>query len=197
MRLSESQESGIMPSCSRPNRPRRAALFFAFGCLPVSLLGSACPAQAAGPSDGGARRTGGNRRLLIVAPEKFQPALEKYVAFKKRFLPTEFATLEDVLDDSPGVDDPEKLKHFIFDAWRNRKVWYVLLVGDRDIMPVRYMVLDRVTAAAFDYAFYPSDLYYGDLAKDDGSFDNWNAQHRGFHASISAKCAEKNTSTTR
>src|SRR4030095_8460638 len=38
------------------------------------------------------------------------------------------------------------------------------------------------TPAAFDYAFYPSDLYYADLAKADGSFDDWNTQHDGFHA---------------
>ena len=49
-------------------------------------------------------------------------------------------------------------------------------------MPVRYITTDRVTPAAFDYAFYPSDLYYGDVAKDDGSFDAWNSQRRGFHA---------------
>lgn len=172
-----------MPSCSRKNRCARLALYCTIGCFATAALGSDRPAQAAEPSTGTARTApAGIRRLLIVAPEKFQPALENYVAFKKRFLPTEFATLEEVLDGSPGVDDPEKLKHFIYDAWRNRKVWYVLLVGDRDIMPVRYMVLDRVTPAAFDYAFYPSDLYYGDLAKDDGSFDNWNAQHRGFHS---------------
>lgn len=30
-----------------------------------------------------------------------------------------------------------------------------LLVGDVDVMPVRYMVLDRLTPAAFDYAFSP------------------------------------------
>jgi hypothetical protein len=44
------------------------------------------------------------------------------------------------------------------------------------------MVLDRVTPAAFDYAFYPSDLYYADLAKPDGSFEDWNARKEGFHA---------------
>ncbi len=58
----------------------------------------------------------------------------------------------------------------------------MLLVGDIDVLPVRYMVLDRVTPAAFDYAFYPSDLYYADLAKLDGSFDDWNAHKDGFHA---------------
>jgi hypothetical protein len=44
------------------------------------------------------------------------------------------------------------------------------------------MVLDRVTPAAFDYAFYPSDLYYSDLAKADGSFEDWKARKDAFHA---------------
>ena len=43
------------------------------------------------------------------------------------------------------------------------------------------MVLDRKTEPAFDFAFYPSDLYYADLAKPDGSFEDWNAQKEGFH----------------
>ncbi len=59
----------------------------------------------------------------------------------------------------------------------------MLLVGDADIMPVRYMVLDRVTPTAYDYAFYPSDLYYADVARRDGSFDDWNVRKDGFHAS--------------
>ena len=125
--------------------------------------------------------TPGNR-LLIVAPENFREPLAEYLQFKRQFLPADFASLEEILKSSQGVDDPETLKRFIYDAWRNRQLGYVLLVGDRDLMPVRYMVLDRVTPAAFDYAFYPSDLYYGDVAKVDGSFESWNAEHRGFHA---------------
>jgi hypothetical protein len=74
------------------------------------------------------------------------------------------------------------LKRYLYDRWRGEGVRYVLLVGDADLMPVRYMVLDRVTEPAFDYAFYPSDLYYSDLAKQDGSFDDWNARREGFQA---------------
>ncbi len=90
--------------------------------------------------------------------------------------------LEKVLGSSPGVDDPEKLKRFLYNAWRKQEAGYALLVGDVDVLPVRYMVLDRITPAAFDYAFYPSDLYYSDLAKSDGGFDDWNASKSGFHA---------------
>ena len=122
------------------------------------------------------------KRFLIVAPDQFHDALKEYVEYKKKLRPTELVSLEDVLKKTDGVDDPERLKRFLYDAWRKRSLGYVLLVGDVDVMPVRYMVLDRNTPAAFDYAFYPSDLYYADLAQQDGGFDDWNARKDGFHA---------------
>ena len=53
------------------------------------------------------------------------------------------------LRQSQGVDDPERLKRWLYRAWRERHVRYVLLVGDADVVPVRYMVLDRITPAAY------------------------------------------------
>ena len=71
------------------------------------------------------------------------------------------------------------------------------MVGDADVFPVRYMVLDRVTPAAFDYAFYPSDLYYADLARADDTFDDWNAENDGFHAGYFGEVrGEKNKSNS-
>jgi hypothetical protein len=80
------------------------------------------------------------------------------------------------------VDDPERLKRFLYESWKERALGYVLFVGDGDIQPLRYIVTDRKTPAAFDYAFCPTDLYYSDLARPDGSFDDWNARKEGFHA---------------
>ena len=122
------------------------------------------------------------KSLLVVAPAVFEAALSDFIAFKNKLLPTEFCSLESILAKSAGVDDPEKLKRHLYTAWREHHLGYALLVGDVDVLPVRYMVLDRVTPAAFDYAFYPSDLYYSDLAHQDGSFDDWNARKDGFHA---------------
>jgi len=122
-----------------------------------------------------------NDGLLIVAPEALASELDEFVAFKQERLETELVTLESVLATSEGVDDPEKVKRFLYGRWRSGSLGYVLLVGDADVMPVRYMVLDRNTEPAFNYAFYPSDLYYGDVAKADGSFESWNAQAEGFH----------------
>lgn len=122
------------------------------------------------------------KTFLVVAPDAFHPALKDFIEFRQGQLPTTLVSLEKILKTSTGVDDPERLKQFLYHAWKKEGLGYVLLVGDADVMPVRYMVLDRTTEAAFNYAFYPSDLYYGDLAKADGSFEDWNARKDGFHA---------------
>ena len=121
-------------------------------------------------------------RLLVIAPNAFHPALADFITHKQKLLPAELKSLETVLQTSSGVDDPEKLKRFLYDQWKTNQLGYALLVGDCDVLPVRFMVLDRATPAAFDYAFYPSDLYYSDLAKTDGSFEDWNSRKDGFHA---------------
>lgn len=121
------------------------------------------------------------RGVVIVVPRSLDAALKPFVEHRRRSLPVEVAVLEKVLAATSGVDDPEKLKRFLHAAWQARGARYVLLVGDASLLPVRYMVLDRVTPAAFDTAFYPSDLYYADVARDDGSFDDWNGRKDGYH----------------
>jgi hypothetical protein len=152
----------------------RAALLLGFVLLWAAFAGRAAltPSQPEGATN----------KLLVIAPDAFLPSLRDFVAYKRKIIPTELRSLESILKKTNGVDDPEKLKRFLYSGWRKQKLGYVLLVGDVDVMPVRYMVLDRVTPAAFDYAFYPSDLYYADLAKADGSFEDWNARKEGFHA---------------
>lgn len=130
------------------------------------------------PACDDAPRTG----AVIVAPERFHESLGEYVAYRTRQRPTSLVSLESILKSSDGRDDPERLKRWLYDAWQKRGARYVLLVGDADVLPVRYMVLDRVTKEAYDYAFYPSDLYYADVARRDGTFEDWNARDDDFHA---------------
>ena len=122
-------------------------------------------------------------RFVVIAPERFAAALAPYIEAKRKDLPTELVTLEVALKAGGAAsDDAERLKRYLWEAWRANGVRYALLVGDADCLPVRYMVLDRVTAEAANVAFYPCDLYYADVAKPDGSFDDWNAEKEGFHA---------------
>jgi hypothetical protein len=125
---------------------------------------------------------GDRPRMVVVAPRALAAAVKQFVAHKNKSLDATLVTLEDALARGEGVDDAEKLKRFLYAERRERGLDYVLLVGDVDVLPVRFMTLDRKSEPAFDYAFYPSDLYYADLAKADGSFEDWNARRDGFHA---------------
>ena len=120
--------------------------------------------------------------FLVVAPAAWEPTLAPFLEARRSEFRVEFASLEETLAGSQGVDPPERLKRHLYRAWKERGVRFVLLVGDADTLPVRFMVLDRVTAPAFDFAFYASDLYYADLADEAGAFDSWNASSEGFHA---------------
>ncbi|MCW5933104.1 MAG: hypothetical protein KIT45_02230 [Fimbriimonadia bacterium] len=136
-----------------------------------------------------------SRLLVIIAPDAFHAALKSYVAHKQKQLRVELVSLKTALRAGKRGDDPERLKRYLFELHKKRNLAYALLVGDCDVMPTRYMVLDRVTPAAFDYAFYPSDLYYADLTKADGSFEDWNAQKEGFHGGYYGETrGEKNKS---
>lgn len=120
--------------------------------------------------------------LMVVTPRVLAPSLSEFVAYKNSKITTKLEMLEDILAKSEGSDDGEKLKRYLHEKWRAGKVSHILLAGDADVLPVRYMTLDRVTSAAFDYSFYPSDLYYADLAKKEGSYEDWNAGKDGFHS---------------
>lgn len=130
-------------------------------------------------------------RLLVVAPEAFRKALGEFLAERSRQLgaPVAFLALEEAMRRSPGPDTddrsrdaPEILKREVYRRWKAGEVTALLLVGDVDTVPIRFMKLDRGTKAAFDTAFYATDLYYGDLARADGSFDDWNGATEGIHS---------------
>ncbi len=148
-----------------------------------SLLATSCWGQA------------GRAQLLIVTPREWVAELQEYVAQREDLSNGSVVAWEDIIAVRTGADEPEKIKTHLYEQWAEGKLDHVLLVGDASRMPVRYMVLDRVTVAAFDYAFYASDLYYADLAKQDGSFEDWNAATDGFHAEYFGEVrGEKNKS---
>jgi hypothetical protein len=121
-------------------------------------------------------------RLVAIAPLEWLPALGPWVDARKQDFEVEAVALEDVLATNEGRDAPERIKRYLWRGWKERGLRYALLVGDADTFPFRFMVLDRCTEQAFDTAFYPSDLYYGDVARDDKSFDDWNGKTDAHHA---------------
>lgn len=123
----------------------------------------------------------GKPGLMVLCPATWLGEMAPYVAARSADFDVRCIALEDAMAGEDGVDAPERLKKFLYRQWRDGRLHYALLVGDAANFPVRWMVLDRKTEAAYNYAFYASDLYYADLARDDGSFDDWNARRDGFH----------------
>jgi peptidase C25-like protein len=117
----------------------------------------------------------------VIAPQAWLSELDPLIAHRGEEFSAAGYALEQILAEQSGADAPERLKRWLYHRWKNHGLRYALLVGDADTLPVRFMMLDRKTEAAFDTAFYPSDHYYADVARADGSFDDWNAQQDGFH----------------
>jgi hypothetical protein len=126
--------------------------------------------------------------LLIIAPEEFSADLQDLVDQKNN---AEVKTLlrftEDIYTEVDGRDKPEQIKIFIKNMIEQYNISYVLLVGGLKSLiyakvkddtnqgssdwyvPVRYSNL-RVYEPG-----YLCDLYYADIYKEGGEFDDWDS----------------------
>ncbi|MFQ6616653.1 MAG: C25 family cysteine peptidase, partial [Fidelibacterota bacterium] len=102
---------------------------------------------------------------LIVTSEELKPAFEVLAEWKtQKGVPAVVRTLEEIKGSTPaGADDAQTLRRFIARAREKWGVTWLLLGGDVEVIPARYVEVDRWGTEKI------SDLYYGDL---DG---NWNA----------------------
>ena len=130
--------------------------------------------------------------LVIISPAVFSKKLRPLIEHKNvHGVKTTLKTTQEIYNQYPGRDKPEKIKYFIKDAVENWGVKYVLLVGGlrsriyakpRDdvnhgargwYLPVRYSNLISGEPG------YLCDLYYGDIYKYDDvngyTFDDWDS----------------------
>jgi hypothetical protein len=134
--------------------------------------------------------------MVIIAPSKFTEDLQPLINHKNNVgVETVLKTTEEILSEYSGVDEPEKIKFFIKDAVENWGVTYICLVGGlksliyakpRDdlnqgtskwwYVPVRYSNLIEGEPG------YCCDLYYADIYKEGGEFDNWDSNGNGIFA---------------
>jgi len=101
--------------------------------------------------------------LLILTP--FKREFEKLKdCHNERGIKTVIKTLDDV-----GSDSPEEIRNFIREAYLNMGIEYVLIGGDVDIIPARYLWVYGRDENVIPYEDYmPSDLYYACL---DGNYN--------------------------
>jgi hypothetical protein len=134
--------------------------------------------------------------LVIIAPAKFSQALQPLIDHKNAHgVTTILKTTEDIYKEYTGIDQAEQIKYFIKDALEQWGTKYVLLagglkstlwakpkdtanIGARDwLIPARYSNIKDAGDPGF-----PTDLYYADVYKVGGVFDNWDSDGDGILA---------------
>lgn len=108
--------------------------------------------------------------------EDFATALQPLVQHKNATgMRTKLWTLEEIYETPAfrGHDHPEIIKKAIASAARRWGVKYVMLVGDSDRFPVRFVRIYDL--GHWGDGFVPSDLYYADLFDAAGGFESWDA----------------------
>ena len=156
--------------------------------------------------------------MVIIAPPEFSDELQRLVEHKNSHgISTLLKTTDDIFSEYEGRDKPEQIKYFIKDAIETWGVRYVMLVGGlnspfwakpRDNanegssqwrVPVRYTNL-------FDNPKYPladeealhdpgvlSDLYYADIYREGGEFEDWDPNGDGIFAAWNKPGVENDT----
>jgi hypothetical protein len=143
--------------------------------------------------------------LVIISPPTFTDELEPLVQHKNSFgVDTLVKTTNDIFNEYDGRDKPEKIKYFIKDAIETWGIDYVLFFGGLksiiwgwpkdDInhgalgwhVPVRYSNFQWDGAPTYNFTSgepgYLCDLYYADIYREGGEFDDWDSNGNGVFA---------------
>lgn len=130
--------------------------------------------------------------LLIITHEEFLTQVEPLAAWKNMTgVRTAVVTWQDLVSEFSGSDWPERIKRGIEYWQETRRIKYVLLMGDADVLPVRYITLDwgahtpdPAHLPASDFVFSASDLYYADLYNASEDFDDWDYDKNGWFGEL-------------
>jgi hypothetical protein len=137
----------------------------------------------------------GAYKMMIIAPEDFAEALQPLMVHKDRTgISNRLFTLEYIRETYSGssyVDDPERIKHAIYDEYVNNfdpyygyGIRYVMLVGDANVFPIRYIIGDLVDGRDHAKVWEPSDLYYADILDGSGNFHSWDRDGNGWFGEL-------------
>lgn len=127
--------------------------------------------------------------LLILYPSEFQSALQPLINHKNAIgTRTLSIGLEQIYSNPAyvsGRDVQEKIKLAIASAHKSFGIRYVMLVGDVDRFPVRY--IRAWDANIWGHSFALSDLYFADLYDEAGNFSTWDKDDNGFYGEMNAR----------
>jgi len=152
--------------------------------------------------------------LVIITPKKFQTYVQNLVDHKNSFgVKTTLKTTQEIYEEYDGLDEPEQIKYFIKYATETWGIKYVLLFGglkstiyakSKDdtnhgssgwYFPVRYSNFQYDADPNFNFTSdepgYLCDLYYADIYKEGGVFDNWDSNGNGIFAEWSGEVKDE------
>jgi hypothetical protein len=152
--------------------------------------------------------------LVIITPEKFSSEMQRLADHKNSFgVQTTLKTTEDIYEEFIGRDKPEQIKLFIQDALETWGVSYILLVGglksniiakaQDDVnqgskswyLPIRYSNFQWDGDESYNFTSgepgYISDLYYADIYKDGGVFEDWDSNGNDVFAEWSGELRDE------
>lgn len=123
--------------------------------------------------------------LLIVTAREFLEPMRRLAEWKTSSgMAAGILLLEDVDRLCEGRDAPERIKRCLAMYQQESGIRYAMLAGDGDKFPIRWTSTDTAATTVGNTAFFPADLYYADLYKADGSFDDWDANANGYFGEI-------------
>jgi hypothetical protein len=120
--------------------------------------------------------------MLIISPSSFQESLNPLINHKKSCgFNVLSLTLEDIYNDIyfsvDGFDEAEEIKRFLYEAWTDWGIEFVLLVGNINTFPMRKTWM----GSGNHETSVLTDLYYADLCFGNGSFCSWDSNNNGIY----------------
>jgi len=115
---------------------------------------------------------------MIITSAYLEESFRPLLTWKRQLgYSAEIVTTEDIYSQSSGVDNPDRIRNYLIDAYGGGTRW-VLLGGDETVVPIRYAFhLDRSSDIALDMQQI-CDLYYADLTGD------WDADGDGIYGEM-------------
>jgi len=129
-------------------------------------------------------KTNDEFEFIIITPPDLSDGLNPLLTHKENHgISTKIITLNDIYGGVyfpvNGRDEPEKIKYFIKNAKETWDTNYILLVGGKDIMPIRFT---RISIGHGSYRYYVSDLYYADIYFSNNTFCSWDSNNDNIFA---------------
>lgn len=116
--------------------------------------------------------------LLIITNISFSDELLPLLEHKESYgISTKIVSLDEIYNgvyfQIQGRDNPEKIKYHIKNAIEQWNIRYVMLVGGKNDMPIRYSNIESTSGPSR----FITDLYYADIYNQAGDFCDWDSNN--------------------